>query len=605
MEKSAIILVRVSTLGQDTEPQKNALLDYAKELGYNKIHIINTKESGLVDSKDKIGTEEMFTFLENNSEYKTVICSEISRLARRQSILHSLREWFINNRIQLYIKDGKFQLFDSDGEVPEISYQIFTLYGMFAESEIRAKKFRFQQAKTALMKEGLSIPGKELFGYVRVPFNDKRNTYQEHPENAEIVRKIFFWYLNGIEGTGVKETSITKIVRHCQSIDSFPKYTSSKRNVNKLLKEEAYTGYKITCNKRKNPEYENNIKLDKYITTKTEIKYPQIISRDDFDKVQDLLKKNNSRVEKSNIYTTLLSKLIECESCSNFFIANYREINEINKSSYRCSGRSKPNPCKNKNSVSLEMLDSAIWAVIKSDIKAFSAAVKQFNPDEELRRTENLIFKLKEQISNIELELENISDFKIVLKKLKNHKTASDNIADIGKQISKYDKQLGKLNDELLLLESKKRSIEAKGNNLNTIINSNLELIEKSKDTVKSYINFFIDKINIQFHSVRFTIVKIKLKYYTRSKNNKEFSDLDEYVFLLIDKHQTLNIKLYKATCSIRFISKEKFRIGSNVVHIDELQNIDNELLKQKPRLLEIKELPFKRYRYKNNILVE
>ena len=215
------------------------------------------------------------------------------------------------------------------------------------------------------------------------------------------------------------------------------------------------------------------------------------------------------------------------------------------------------------------------------------------------------LLKLKEQIRNIELELENISDFKNVLVKVKNLKTATNNINDLSKQISKYDKQLGKLNEDLLLLENKKRSIDIKSNDLNTIINSNLDLIEKSKDSVKSYINFFVDKIHIQFQSVRFTIAKIKLKYYSRSNNNKQVMDLDDYVYILIDKKQTLNIKLFKATCSIRFLSKEKIRVGSDIIHIDELQNIDDSLLKKFPKLSEIKEVPFKRYKYKNKLLFE
>lgn len=222
MEKYAIILVRVSSYNQDLKPQKDALVVYAKDLGFKKIHIIETKESGLVDEVDKVGVSEMFKYIEQNPKYQTVFCSEISRLARRQTVLFSLRDWFVNNSIQLIIKEGNYRLFDDNGTVSESGYNLFALYGMFAESEIRAKKFRFQQAKTALMKEGLSIPGKELFGYIRVPFNVKRNTYDEHPENAEIVRKIFFWYINGIEGSGIKNTSISKIVNHCQSIDKFP-----------------------------------------------------------------------------------------------------------------------------------------------------------------------------------------------------------------------------------------------------------------------------------------------------------------------------------------------------------------------------------------------
>lgn len=603
--KHAVILVRVSSYFQDLGPQKNALLEYAKNLGFTKIHVIETKESGLVDEVDKVGTTEMFKFIEQNPKYQTVFCSEISRLARRQSVLFSLRDWFVNNRIQLILKEGNYRLFEDNGTVSESGYNLFALYGMFAESEIRAKKFRFQQAKTALMKEGLSIPGKELFGYKRVPFNDKRNTYKEHPVNADIVRKIFFWYINGIEGTGTPSTSISKIVKHCSSLENYPIYTHSKRNINKLLKEEAYTGFKITSNKRKNPEYKTNKKAEPFIVTNTEIKYPQIISREVFNEVQMLLQTNNTRVEKSNTNITLLSKLIECEYCGRFFLANYRVLNGVNKSAYRCSGRTRMHQCQNKKAISLEMLDSAVWITLKSDIKNFYDAVKLFNPDEELRKTEQLITKTKEEISSVEIELEEISDFQKVLKQVKNKKMMGDRFSEISKQISKYDRQLDKLNEELFRLENKKKKIDTKNQDFNSIVLSNLDLIEKSKESVKNYINFFIEKISIEHQSMRFTIVKLKLKYFTRSKSIKQANEMDDYIYLLIDKKQTLNIKLYKATCSIRVISNKTIRVGGDIVNVDDLQTIDDQLLKIKPRLSELKQLVFKKYHYNDNFLVE
>lgn len=605
MVKHAIILVRVSSYIQDLGPQKTALKEYAKSLGFTKIHVIETKESGLVDEVDKVGTSEMFKFIEQNPKYNTVFCTEISRLARRQTVLFSLRDWFVDNRIQLILKEGNYKLFDEDGTVSESGYNLFALYGMFAESEIRAKKFRFQQAKTALMKEGLSIPGKELFGYMRIPYNNKRNTYDEHPENSEIVRKIFFWYINGIEGTGVQNTSISKIVKHCTSLENYPKYTHSKRNINKLLKEEAYTGFKVTNNKRKNPEYKNNKKAEPYIVTKTEIKYPKIISREIFDEVQSLLRTNNTRVEKSNTNTTLLSKLIECDCCGRFFLANYRVLKGVNKSAYRCSGRTRALKCENKKAISLEMLDSAIWIALKSDFKNFSDAVKLFNPDEELKKTENLIIKIKDDIRVIESELQDVSDFQKVLRKVKNNKSMGDNFSEIIKQISKYDKQLGKLNEELLQLENKRKIIDLKNLDFDSIVLTNLDVIERSKESVKNYINFFIDKIIIEHQSVRFSIVKIKMKYYTRSLNKGHINELDDYIYLLIDKKQTLNIKLYKATCSIRFISNKTIRVGGDIVNLEDLQNIDDSLLRAKPRLSELKQLTFKKYHYMGNFLTE
>jgi hypothetical protein len=71
-------------------------------------------------------------------------------------------------------------------------------------------------------------------------------------EQATIVRTIFNWYINGLNN--VKNPSIKAISLECIKL-GYHKYTHSK-NVNKLLKEAAYTGFKTTNNKRKNPKFD-------------------------------------------------------------------------------------------------------------------------------------------------------------------------------------------------------------------------------------------------------------------------------------------------------------------------------------------------------------
>ena len=42
---------------------------------------------------------------------------------------------------------------------------MFTLYGMFAENEVKQRVERFTRKKRELMEAGMSISGKLLFGY--------------------------------------------------------------------------------------------------------------------------------------------------------------------------------------------------------------------------------------------------------------------------------------------------------------------------------------------------------------------------------------------------------------------------------------------------------
>ena len=133
-EKYAILIVRVSTMVQDYEPQVEDLKKYAKDKGYTDFHIIPTKESGLIDLNKKEGTNNLFSFIEENPQYRVVFVTEISRLGRRQSVLHQIKEWLVKNGVQLFVKDIGYALLDENGKVSIGGDMMFRLYGLFAET---------------------------------------------------------------------------------------------------------------------------------------------------------------------------------------------------------------------------------------------------------------------------------------------------------------------------------------------------------------------------------------------------------------------------------------------------------------------------------------
>jgi DNA invertase Pin-like site-specific DNA recombinase len=66
-----------------------------------------------------------------------------------------------------------FKLLDDNGKVNQGEI-IFTLFGLFAESEVKKKLERFVRKRKELMVMGLSIGGKLLFGYDRSKLENKR-----------------------------------------------------------------------------------------------------------------------------------------------------------------------------------------------------------------------------------------------------------------------------------------------------------------------------------------------------------------------------------------------------------------------------------------------
>ena len=361
----AILMVRVSAEIQDYDPQIEDLRKYAIGKGFKTFTIIETKESGLANLENRTGLEQLKTFLQQNNDYKDIFVTEISRLGRRNSVLYETKEYLFENQIRLHIKDRNIESLDSEGKSDPNFDLFFSIYASLAEIEIKTKKDRFNRAKIQYKKNGYYMGGKRLFGYDIKQESDKKKLYVVHPTESEIVKRIFNWYHAGIN-TFEPHPSIKKICMLCIS-EGFPPYTHSKRNVNKLLNEEAYTGFKITANKYVKTEY--TLSGIKKVATlvHSEMTYPQIIDKSLFERVQEKMKSKNIKADKSNVHVTLLSKKIRCKECSNFFTADYRIIGTLSKSCYRCGSRVRVGSCKNKQSISLEMIDALIWQSIKQN----------------------------------------------------------------------------------------------------------------------------------------------------------------------------------------------------------------------------------------------
>ncbi|MBW1656640.1 recombinase family protein [Flavobacterium quisquiliarum] len=538
--KKAIILVRVSTSEQDFQAQIQDLKYYGHSLGYKEFHIIETKETAFADLNQKIGTTEMFNYIERNPEYNTVLTTEISRLARRQSILHSIKEWCLNQQIQIYIKDLDFKLLDESGKITQQAEMIFTLFGLFAESEVKQKLERFQRKRKELMQLGLSISGKLLFGYNRMMTESEKNTLVINESQATIVRTIFNWYLNGLEN--VKNPSIKTISLECIK-RGFHSYTHSKRNVNKLLKEQAYTGEKTTNNKRKNPKFGIVLNESEYLTSANKIRYPVIIEKEIFNKVQDKLKSNITQGDKQTKHITLLSKLINCPSCGRKLQGNYRINKGEQKNSYRCTSRGDSKPCSSTKSLSMNLIDSAVWSLIKADLPALSKVINEINPDKYLSQLENHLQNFIARENDIKNGInENIEILKSV------RKLRSSNILELidatAKKIENLESELNKIQQEKSKIESNKLLIYDKQSNVESVITDNLQTIEGSKELLKKYINSFIYSINIIEHNVKHTVLEIVLRDYSYSSDIlKIFPILKDAEYIILDKTVTRQIK--------------------------------------------------------------
>jgi len=575
-----IILSRVSTLSQDYTSQEIALKEYSESLGYQKHHIISTKESGFKSFDNKEGFKLVIDCLNANPNCKTIFITELSRLSRYKYILFEIEYYLKNNNIQLFVKDNNLKLFEDDGRLNESNQLMFSIFASLSESEMRTKKERFARGKKRLFAEGYSITGIALFGYDRY-FDEvvKKNTYRINDNAAIQIRTIFDWYLNGIDGDKSK-ASTAKIAHECIS-KGFEPYLHKKRNINKLLKEKAYTGFKTTNNKHKNPEfwYYGNLTAEKYVnSSKMNIKYPKIIDDKLYLDIQIKLQSKNLLADKSTKHITILSKLITCPVCGHFYSGEYRKKTYISHF-YKCSeSRNTLNKCSNNKQLSMIMLDSVIWSYIKENIKSLVEELQERNKLLNIDSIKSEIENLKDKVEEYEVSKsaeDTILRTRIKAKNADTTKLGNDyqkKINDIDNQISTVEKLINEKSKLLYEIES---SFEVDVD----VLNNRMTTIEYDKYEIQKYVRMLIKRIEVIKTNSIDTIIAIYKK-----KTSNDYSNISENDYLIdfisIKKSNNKNLSMNLISNPNVFEQEHKSKDFSAIVfiktHLDHKKDNNN-----------------------------
>ncbi len=586
--KKCIILTRVSTSQQDYQFQLDALYKYANDLGLDKPLIdISTKESGFRSMEAKDGFKRVIEFLSDN-DCQIVLCTELSRLAREKIILEQIKEWFVSNKIQLYVKDQNFRLFNDNGEVDMSTDIIFSVYASMAQSEMREKKKRMTRGLNTLLASGYSVVGPTAFGYIKQKTEEKvhgkyRSILVKNDEQAKQIQTIFEWALHGINGDKTR-CSARAIMLECVA-RGFDPYLTSISNVKKCLTNEGYTGSKITHNRRKNPDYWDYGHKDapRYIESASHtIKYPPIISKELFDAVQKRMSSEythlekvsgNAFADKSRKHVSLLSKLFICPECGRFMCGEYRWRDDRLVTTYRCGEQH-----VKRGNFAMPLYDTAIWSFCKSNIETYLDFLKKASgtDTEEIEKRKANFEQMVEAIEKEKDEyLEQILSLGRMSPKLQ---------AKVKEKVDEYDKQISQYQSSIL----KEEETLAKIRQITDLSDTELAL-ETSKENMRKYIQLLIYRIYSTYRTVRLTIIEVKLNPrvivpYTTPEEPRPSSDTS--VYLIVDGIQGMSPKLkciYSPSISFN-ASDGTFKYGEKIITTkDVLEDADDEFSRELP----------------------
>lgn len=327
------------------ETQISLLKNFATE---NKLNIeeifIDDDVSGYIPIENRPNFYKLYQLVEESKEKPIILMKDWSRLSRNNGIAQTILTKWKQDEVELIlIKEmgGVFNILEDDDDIVGITTWINERYVKDTSRKVR-------DAIKDRLKQGIYISGPR-YGYIK----GKNGELTVNEEVREAVKTIFDLYEEGYGTTAIaiklnkeydfKNPSIVEAERFKKE-----KGRNIKRNVreywetdmvSKILKDETYTGTLITHKKEVKGIHGKAKVLPKEENYRFENHHEAIISKEQFDRVQKLLKERAETVSYykrgKNYY--IFGGFIRCGECG----ASGTGFMERGKKYYECLNYSK------------------------------------------------------------------------------------------------------------------------------------------------------------------------------------------------------------------------------------------------------------------------
>lgn len=285
--------------------------------------------------------------------HDAVIIYDIDRLSRDTMHLLLLTEEMEKNTKLIYVNSEY-------NRTPE-GQLFFEIRGSFAKYERIKIQDRFQRGKRGKLRKGLPISDHGVYGY-----DWDGTNYVINPQQAEIVRQIFGRY---IHLPGGYRTIIDWLEKQgIPSPKGLPRW--SDYGMQQIIHRQMYTGeyYAYTTyNKKVSASHFERIPRDS--SEWIPMSCPAIISKETFQQAQNKINRNKTQRIREVKKKALLSGVLYCASCGRKLQACCDARRETPYEFYQCYAvTQKDTSCQN-HSVSAEVVDTMVWAIIEKVCK--------------------------------------------------------------------------------------------------------------------------------------------------------------------------------------------------------------------------------------------
>ncbi len=507
---------RVST---DKEDQLNSLenqVNYFNDMisaVKNWTHVGSYSDEGI--SGTQVSKREQFLKMIEDArlgKFDLLVTKEISRFSRNTldsihytQLLHSygVVVYFISDNIQTINPDSEFRL---------------TLMASMAQDEVRKLSERVKFGIRRSIKDR-KVGGSGIYGYIK---KDCKLTINE--KEAIVVNKIFSLYSSG-------EYGLKRIGELLAEEGYFTRKGKvfSDITLKKMIRNAKYKGY-YTANLTEVENYKTHKKVAKpkeeWIVEKDESgNIPAIISEELWNKANEVL---NERHETWN--NNVLNK--------EFYLENRNYTSKIfclehNTTFIRCAnGKRKNNPVWHCNEYVRHGLKGCLTPILyeKHLDEIFLSILKKI-----VDRKEELLDIIIKDYVNLIKESHETFDINSLKSKITEQEAYKERLLDISlrkmindeefiEKNTKISKEILKLKNELIKMESNKESASYYENIAKDIKNETISLLD-IKTNIGKYFNLFIDKVFVS--KINNNRKHLKLQLVFNFKRKDEFIEFD------------------------------------------------------------------------------
>lgn len=520
--RKTAIYIRISTQMQQTDRQREELLQYANQCGIaidEQEDVFVDVISGFKDGEERPAYAVLMRKVEDGV-YQQILFSEFSRLDRKPSNLLRSIEYYQHHNVYLYFKKQNLWVRDKSDLSTSIMVSVLAVMSQY---EIELFAARGVDGKISAIKNRcVAQGGFTAYGYKSTK-TDKRLIIDEG--EAEVVRRIFQYYIDGKSSIEISEILNTEGIPapYKTRIEDARDRRSSKglqekeyrfdadnlqwrsNTINRLIKNRLYIGKRNFAFHEPDPS--NPLRVDKRKDRKVLATFEQdepslrIVEEDVYNEVQRIVAERRYNKNLGIRHDNLLKPLLRCGDCG----SRYSVGGGSGDRKYKCYGtvnrKDKKRTCYVGTEVQMRRLDGL---VVQLCITRFADYDLEHETAKRIKEIDAEISNKKEIViqheSKIKQESEKLDAFinktvRMVADEERAKKAIDEEIASFKKIEAELMKSVVRLRSEIAVLVSKKNGLVKVKEDTN--LRTRQREIKKNRELLKEYVQKFITEITL------------------------------------------------------------------------------------------------------------